>query len=61
VFILYFLICGGPFGLEEVVGYAYPLISIILIVVVPFLYTFPFSLIVSELGTALPTNEGIFS
>jgi hypothetical protein len=58
VFILYFLMCGGPFGLEEVVGLAYPLISLALIVVIPLIYTFPLSLIVSELGTALPTNEG---
>lgn len=59
IFIIYFVICGGPFGMEQAVGNAYPLLTILFIIIIPLIYAIPIALITAELGTMLPTNEGV--
>lgn len=54
----YFVMCGGPFGLEDAVGKAYPLLSILFVLLLPIVYAIPFALITSELGCMFPTNDG---
>jgi hypothetical protein len=41
VAILYFLICGGPFGIEVAVTAAGPLPTLIGFLAMPFLWSFP--------------------
>jgi hypothetical protein len=54
----YFVMCGGPFGLEEAVRGAYPLLCILFVLVLPLLYAIPLALITAELGCMFPTNDG---
>lgn len=61
VFMAYFVMCGGPFGMEEAVGKAYPLLALSFIVFLPFFYAIPLALVTSELGCMFPTNDGMAS
>lgn len=57
----YFLVAGGPYGLEELVqsgGYAR---AALLVVVTPVLFSFPTALMVGELASALPEEGGYYA
>ncbi len=54
----FFIVSGGPYGTEEIVrghGYAG---ALLLLVVVPLLWSLPVGLLVGELGAALPHTGG---
>ncbi|MGB6431771.1 MAG: APC family permease [Candidatus Acidiferrales bacterium] len=56
----YFMVAGGPYGLEDVVqktGYAGTLLILIL---TPILWSIPTAWMVSELSTALPEDGGFY-
>jgi amino acid transporter len=56
----YFMVAGGPYGLEEIVhktGYG-PTLLILLIT--PLLWSLPTALMVSELATAIPEEGGFY-
>jgi amino acid transporter len=56
----YFLVAGGPFGLEDIVfkaGYAG---AILILLVTPLLWSLPTALMVSELASALPNDGGYY-
>jgi amino acid transporter len=56
----YFMVAGGPYGLEDVVqktGYAGTLLILIL---TPLLWSIPTAWMVSELSTALPEDGGFY-
>jgi amino acid transporter len=57
----FFIVSGGPYGLEEVVlghGYAG---ALLLLAVVPFVWSLPVALLVGELGAALPATGGFYA
>jgi amino acid transporter len=56
--ITYFVVCGGPFGLEEAVSEGHSLYTLIALFVVPLVFTLPMGLMVAELGTMMPENGG---
>ena len=56
----YFLVCGGPFGTEELMRTVpYPLVVLCGLIVFPLVYSLPLALVCSELATAMPYNSGI--
>ncbi|MHB2019842.1 MAG: APC family permease [Candidatus Xenobia bacterium] len=57
-FLIYGAVCGGAFGLEGMVGSSGPGISLVLLMVMPFLFSVPVSLAVSELTGAFPVEGG---
>ncbi len=56
----YFLVAGGPYGLEDIVFRAgYPGAMLILLIT-PFIWSLPAALMVSELASALPHEGGYY-
>ena len=57
----FFVVSGGPYGLEEIVashGYGR---SLVLLCVVPLIWSLPIALLVGELGAALPKEDGYYA
>lgn len=60
VAVTFFLVSGGPHGLEEAIkksGYG---LAILALVLVPFLWALPTCFMVAELGSALPAEGGFY-
>jgi amino acid transporter len=56
----YFMVAGGPYGLEEIVqktGYA---ATLLILIITPLLWSLPTALMVSELATAIPDEGGFY-
>lgn len=56
----FFMVAGGPYGLEEVIknsGYAW---AVLFLVVTPVIWSLPTGLMVSELSSALPVEGGYY-
>jgi polyamine:H+ symporter len=61
IFVAYFVTCGGAFGYEEAIGSAGPALTLLFTLVVPIIYSLPMALAVTELATALPSDEGLYA
>ena len=57
-FMIYGAVCGGAFGLEAMISGSGPGIAIVVLVVMPFLFSIPISLAVAELTAAFPVEGG---
>ena len=58
---LFFVVSGGPYGLEEIVsGHGY-LNTLILLLVVPLIWSVPSALMVGELASVLPHEGGYYT
>ncbi|WP_394825853.1 APC family permease [Pendulispora albinea] len=57
---LYFMVSGGPYGLEELVQKTGFGLSIVLLLVTPLLWSLPTALMVGELSAALPEDGGYY-
>jgi amino acid transporter len=57
---MFALICGGPFGTEEVVPNAGPGLAIAMMIAMAILWALPYSLLVGELASAMPLQGGIY-
>ena len=57
----YFLVSGGPYGLEELVAKAGWRHAILALVATPFLWSLPTALVVGELAAALPEEGGYYA
>ena len=53
---IFFIVCGGAYGLEPLVGAVGPVWALTLIVLKPLLWSFPIALMVAELSSALPVD-----
>lgn len=57
----FFIVSGGPYGLEEIVqGYGYGG-ALLLLAAVPLLWSLPVALLVGELSAALPATGGYYA
>ena len=57
---IYFLVAGGPFGLEDIVSKSGYTGAIIILLVTPVIWAVPTALMVSELSSALPDQGGYY-
>jgi len=51
---------GGPFGMEEMVTTSGPGLTLIYLLVIPFFWCIPVSLVTAELTTAMPVEGGFY-
>ena len=58
--IIFFSVSGGPYGLEDVVGYSGAGMAILLIILTPLIYSLPIALMVAELATLMPVPGGYY-
>lgn len=58
VFLIFYEVSGGPFGVEDSVQAAGPLLALMGFVVFPFIWSVPEALVTAELGTMFPENGG---
>ncbi len=57
----FFIVSGGPYGLEEIVqGHGYAR-SIGLLILIPFVWSLPVALLVGELSSSLPKEGGYYA
>jgi amino acid transporter len=56
----YFMVAGGPYGLEDIIGKAGYLRALVLLAVIPLVWSLPTSLMVGELASALPDEGGYY-
>jgi len=58
--VTYFMVSGGPYGLEDIIGYAGYGRALLLLLVIPVIWSLPTSLMVGELASALPEEGGYY-
>ena len=56
----YFMVSGGPYGLEDILGDAGYGRAVLLLVLVPVFWSLPTSLMIGELATAIPCEGGFY-
>jgi amino acid transporter len=56
----YFMVAGGPYGLEDIIGKAGYWRALLLLLVIPVVWSLPTSLMVGELASALPEEGGYY-
>jgi amino acid transporter len=60
VFVMFSYTTGGPFGLEDMVTTSGPGITLVYLLVIPFFWCIPVSLVSAELTTAMPVEGGFY-
>lgn len=60
VFVMFSYTTGGPFGLEDMVTTSGPGITLVYLLVLPFFWCIPVSLVSAELTTAMPVEGGFY-
>jgi amino acid transporter len=56
----YFMVSGGPYGLEDIIGKAGYIRALIILLLVPFFWSLPTALMVGELASAMPCEGGFY-
>src|SRR5579871_2345964 len=57
----YFMVAGGPYGLEDIVQKSGYLWTVAFLLAVPFLWSLPTAFMVSELSAAIPEEGGYYT
>ncbi|HTL97229.1 MAG TPA: APC family permease [Holophagaceae bacterium] len=57
---LFFMVAGGPYGLEELLAKAGPMLALLILVATPLAWALPTALMVGELGSAIPEEGGFY-
>ena len=57
----YFMVSGGPYGLEEIVAGAGYVGAIVVLLVTPLVWSLPTALMVGELASSLPEEGGYYA
>lgn len=57
---IYFMVSGGPYGLEDIIGMAGFGRALLLLAIVPVLWSLPTALMVGELASAIPDEGGFY-
>jgi amino acid transporter len=60
VVFVFTLTCSGSFGMEDVVSSSGPGLTLIMILVLPFLWSVPMAFVASELGSMIPEAGGLY-
>src|SRR5690348_2802569 len=55
----YFMVSGGPYGIEEILDAGY-VRALVLLLAIPFLWSLPTALMIGELASALPEEGGFY-
>jgi amino acid transporter len=58
--VMFFTVSGGAYGLEDMVSLSGPGIAILLLVLLPIVYSVPSALVIAELGSAMPIEGGYY-
>jgi amino acid transporter len=58
--VTYFMVAGGPYGLEDLIGKTGYAATLAILLLTPLLWSIPTALMVSELATALPDEGGFY-
>src|SRR6202789_641684 len=58
--VTYFMVSGGPYGIEDIVGGAGYLWAIAILLVLPFFWSLPTTLMIGELASAIPAEGGFY-
>ena len=56
----YFMVSGGPYGLEDIIGKAGYSRALLLLLLIPLFWSLPTSLMVGELASAMPCEGGFY-
>jgi amino acid transporter len=56
----YFMVAGGPYGLEDIIGKAGYGRALLLLAVIPIIWSLPTSLMVGELASSIPAEGGFY-
>lgn len=57
----FFMVAGGPYGLEDIIGKAGYGRALLLLLVIPLVWSLPTSLMVGELASAIPAEGGFYA
>ena len=57
----YFMVAGGPYGLEDIIGKAGYSRALLLLLFIPLVWSLPTSLMVGELASAIPAEGGYYT
>jgi amino acid transporter len=58
---IFFMVSGGPYGLEEIIHNAGYSRTLLILAIVPFLWSVPVALMVGELSASLPEEGGYYT
>ena len=56
----YFMVSGGPYGIEDILGGAGYRAAILILLALPFVWSLPTALMVGELASAIPVDGGFY-
>ena len=56
----YFMVSGGPYGIEDIVGGAGFAWAIVILLVLPIIWSLPTALMIGELASAIPAEGGFY-
>ena len=57
----YFMVSGGPYDIEDIIGFGGYGPALLLLLVLPFLWSFPTALMLGELASAVPEEGGFYA
>ena len=57
----YFMVSGGPYGLEDIIGFAGYGRALLLLLLLPFVWSLPTALMLGELSAAMPEEGGFYA
>ena len=57
----YFMVSGGPYGLEDIIGDAGYGRALLILLLLPFIWSLPTSLMLGELSAAIPAEGGFYA
>ena len=60
VFMIFCLCAAGAYGIEEMIPAAGPGLTLVMLIVLPFVWSTPMGLVAAELGSALPQEGGYY-
>ena len=57
---IYCLVAAGAFGIEEMIPASGPGITLAMLIIFPFIWAWPISSMVAEMGAILPSEGGVY-
>lgn len=57
----YFMVSGGPYDIEDIIGYGGYSGALLLVFLLPFFWSFPTALMLGELSSAIPAEGGFYA